>query len=165
MKAQILTATAAVCLLASSAASQSIQDCDWVASAANLVEPWSETSRTFANGDIRVAELDTGGEPACCSSHLLILSPNPEYGQACHVLSVQPGVGFSRVFTSGIESSYDPGKGILLQVSVGRFDPATGSSVSNSPMRVPVRINQATGVVKIEMLTKSGNVLKKKASN
>ena len=160
-----MIAAAAVCLLATSAASQSIQDCDWVASAANLVEPWSETSRTFSNGAIRVAQLDTGGEPACCSNHLLILSPDPDYGQACHVLSDRPGEGFSQVFASEIETSYDPGKGILLQVPVARFDPNTGSSDPNSLMRVPVRINQATGGVKIEVLTKSGNVLKKKTSN
>ena len=164
MKTQILTAAAA-CLIATSAASQSIQDCDWVASAANLVEPWSETTQTYANGAIRVAFLDTGGEPACCSNHMLILSPHPEYGQACHVLSDRPGEGFSRVFVTDVETSYEPGKGLLLHVPVGRFDPDTGSTDPNSLMRVPVRVNQATGVVNVEVPAKSGKVLKKKVSN
>ncbi len=49
----------ALCLAAPVAA-QTVGDCDtWQTSARNLAEPWEANSRTFANGDIRVALLDT----------------------------------------------------------------------------------------------------------
>ena len=165
-----MTAVAAACLLATPAAPQAIQNCDYVGSTADRLALWSQASRTFANGAIRVAALDTGGEPVCCSNHLMILAPDPNIGEACYVLSDRSGEGFRQVFVSEIESSYDPGEGLLLQVPVGRYDPDTGGVDPNGLMRVPVRINQATGVVNIEalpthskILKKTGRVLKKKS--
>ncbi|WP_341368285.1 hypothetical protein [Yoonia sp. BS5-3] len=56
------------------AAAQEAIPCDWQASAQHLVEPWEENSRTFANGDVRVAALDTI-EPAAGFAYLMVLSP------------------------------------------------------------------------------------------
>lgn len=138
----------AVCMTTGSIASaQSINPCDWVASARNLVEPWNKTSRTYANGAIRIALLDTGGEPACCSNHLLVLSPDPEIGQACHVLSEQPGLGFGAVYLENIQSGYDPEQGLLLDIPVGYYDPNTGRVSPENTETVPLVINQATGLV------------------
>src|SRR5690606_20380504 len=72
---KIILATA-LALLAPAAMAQVITDCDWIGNPANIAEPWEINTRTFANGNIRVARLDTGGEPVCCASHLLILSPS-----------------------------------------------------------------------------------------
>ncbi|MFC4214668.1 hypothetical protein ACFP4H_04500 [Pseudophaeobacter arcticus] len=135
---------------ASGAGAQSLQSCDWVASAANLVEPWAETSRTYGDGAVRIALLDTGGEPACCSSHLLILSPDPEYGQACHVLSDRQGTGFRQVFLEQSNSRYDAGKGLLVTIPVGRFDPDTGGVDPASIQPVSIRINQSSGQLALE---------------
>ena len=137
------------------AAAQVITDCDWIGNPSNILEPWSETSRTFANGAIRVAWLDTGGEPVCCSSHLLILSPSgdgsdePAYRQ-CRVASAQPGSGFFALDIPGITASYDPAKGLLLSLPVGHWH--EGIEQDRPPIweRMEIRINQATGDVRIE---------------
>ncbi len=132
------------------ASAQSLEPCNWVASAANLVAPWEENSCTYANGAIRVALLDTGGEPVCCSRHLLILSPDPEYGQACNVLSQEQGTGYYEIFLSKTRSGYDPARGLSLIVPVGQFDPDTGGVDRGSLSAVMVTINQATGRVTLE---------------
>jgi hypothetical protein len=142
---------AAALILAAPAAAQTLNDCDWVASPANLIEPWEANTRTFANGAIRIAALDTE-EPACCYAHLLILSPSGEVEgpgyRACHVLSDgAPGMGFSGIDLAGIAASYDPARGLRLDVPVFRYTDGTGPG---RPGRVAVRINQATGAVTLE---------------
>ena len=51
-------ALAAGLALSAPAAAQSLSDCDWRASAWLLAEPWEANSRTFANGDVRIALID-----------------------------------------------------------------------------------------------------------
>lgn len=134
---------------------QVVTDCEWIGNPANIVEPWDVNSRTFANGAIRVAWLDTGGEPVCCSSHLLILSPSgngqdePEYRQ-CRVASAQPGAGFYAVDVPGITASYDPNKGLLLSVPIGHWHPGMENGAGPIPDRMEIRINQANGSVAFE---------------
>lgn len=146
-----LPALAVALMLSGPVAAQSINDCDWVASPANLVEPWSENTRTFANGAIRIALLDTG-EPVCCFAHLLILSPSaedegPGY-RACHVLSDgEAGIGFAEVDLPGIAAGYDPARGLRLDIPVWRY---IDGSTRGRPGRVAGRINQATGTVTLE---------------
>ncbi len=128
---------------------QSVNECDWVASARNLAEPWGENTRTFANGAIRVALLDTL-EPVCCSFHLLVLSPHPEWGQACHVVSDQPGQGWVALHFQNLKASYDAAKGLRVNVDADYYDPATGTADPAQRMRFGIRINQATGTVTLE---------------
>ncbi|MCL4675225.1 MAG: hypothetical protein KJZ59_04180 [Pararhodobacter sp.] len=150
----------AICALAALAApslavAQAITGCDWVGSPANIVEPWDVNTRSFANGAIRVAWLDTGGEPVCCSSHLLILSPSgdgsdgPAYRQ-CLVASAQPGSGFHSVDVPGITASYDPARGLLLSVPIGHWHSGMEHGAGPIPDRMEIRINQATGSVTFE---------------
>ncbi|MBE1295176.1 hypothetical protein [Phycobacter azelaicus] len=151
VRTSLLAALGCVSVLASAPVyGQSLEPCDWVASAANLVSPWEENSRTYANGAIRIALLDTGGEPVCCSRHLLILSPDPEYGQACNVLSFGQGMGYYEIFLPKVRSSYDPARGLSLVVPVGQFDPDTGRVDLGRLSAVVVTINQATGQVTVE---------------
>lgn len=145
----------ALATLPAAVSAQVITECGWVGNPGNIMEPWAETSRTFANGAIRVAWLDTGGEPACCSSHLLILSPSsdgqdePVFRQ-CRVASAQEGSGFYAVDVPGITASYEPSKGLLLSVPVGHWH--EGIETGQPPIweRMEIRINQATGAVGIE---------------
>lgn len=136
--------------LAPPAAAQVVSDCDWIGAARNILEPWEIHSRTYANGAIRVAVADTGGEPACCSSHLLVLSPSgdgrddPVWRQ-CRIVSASAGMGFFAVDVQGIVASYDPARGLLLSVPVEHW--VGDGSV---PERMEVRVNQATGAVTVE---------------
>ena len=146
---------AALCFLPLNATAQIITECDWAANPANIFEPWEEHSRTFANGAIRVALLDTGGEPACCARHLLILSPSgngadePIFRQ-CRVASAQVNSGFYDIDVPGISASYDPAKGLLLSVPVGHWHEGIDSGRPPIVERMEIRINQSTGLVGIE---------------
>ena len=151
------TAFLALCLAALPLAggAQVVTDCDWVANPANIAEPWDLHSRTYANGAIRIALLDTGGEPVCCSAHLLILSPSgsgqhePAY-RACHVYSAQPGMGFYGFDIARTTASYDPARGLSLSVPVYHWHQGIETGAPPIEERAELRINQATGEVVAE---------------
>lgn len=145
---------AALCILASPATAQeAISECDWPASLRNIVEPWESHTRTFANGKIRIAHVDTGGEPVCCSSYLAILAPTGSEialeSRQCKLLTDGPEMsGFNWVAFDAITASYDPGLGLLLSVPVERYDFAgDGTTI---PATIGIRINQATGEIYTE---------------
>ena len=131
------------------AAEPAISDCGGPARVDAIVEPWSEATRTFANGKIRIIALDTA-EPACCSFHLAIIAPDPEnelgLRQCVALNDGSEWTGFQFVDVKGTKSSYDPGRGLLLSVPVERYIDGTRSS----KFVVDVRINQATGAITIE---------------
>jgi hypothetical protein len=144
------SATALACANAISAfAEPAISDCAGPARVDAIVEPWSEATRTFANGKIRIIALDTA-EPACCSFHMAIIAPNPqdEMGlRQCVVLNDgAEWSGFQFVDVQGTQSSYDAGRGLLLSVPVERYIDGQRST----KLTVDVRINQATGAITIE---------------
>lgn len=141
-------------LLASTALGQVVSDCDWIANPANIAEPWAEQSQTYASGAIRVALLDTGGEPVCCSAHLLVLAPSspaegPVYRQ-CFVVSGAPGLGFYNIGIAGIEAQYDPALGLLLSVPVFHWHEGVELGQPGIAERMELRINQALGSVVVE---------------
>jgi hypothetical protein len=137
------------------AQAQVVTDCDWIANPANILEPWDQNSRTYANGNIRIAALDTGGEPVCCAAHLLVLSPSgsgvhePVFRQ-CRVVSARPGEGFFAMDIPGTIASYDPARGLLVSVPVAHYHHGIGSGQPAIWERMEIRINQATGDVTAE---------------
>ncbi|MBI1405660.1 MAG: hypothetical protein GC145_05995 [Caulobacter sp.] len=148
LAAAALVGTAA---LASPGLAATVRDCDgYTDSAANIVVPWEENSRTFYNGQVRVAVLDTGGEPACCSAHLLILFYNePEDepgGMVCKLVSDTGTSGFAGIDAASINSRYDPARGLLLSFRYAVF-PADGDGARTVPGTAAVRINLARGTV------------------
>lgn len=136
--------------LAGAQADASIAQCAGPDSVQNVMEPWSDATRTFANGAIRIIHLDTGGEPVCCSSHLAILAPNPEDElgfRQCKLLSDGAEfMGFQFIDLKGIRSSYNAAKGLLLSVPVERYV----DGIKSNKAVIKVRINQATGAITLE---------------
>ena len=146
----VLAAAAGLC--AGAAAAQEFntlapRDCDWRASAEALVEPWEETSRTFANGEVRIALLDTI-EPAAGAFHLLILSP--PYGEMgerqCRVISRGSGIGWAGIGFSQLKASYDPARGLVFVVRAQYYDPETSFQ---NPMRLEITLRQDTGAITV----------------
>lgn len=137
--------------LASPALAVTVRDCDGVTdAAANIVEPWEGNARSFYQGRVRVAALDTGGEPACCSAHLLILfygNDDPE-SFVCRLVSDQGHTGFAGIDFATLKSSYDPKRGLLLTFGYSVMPPDGGPSPARSVARV--RINVSSGLVKAE---------------
>lgn len=134
---------------------QVVTECDWLASAANILEPWEDNTVTFANGNIRLAVVDTGGEPVCCSAHLMVLSPSgngadePVYRQ-CRLASVRPGEGFYSINLSNVAARYDPGRGLSVSFETGHWHQGMETGAPPILDRMEILINQATGTVSVE---------------
>ena len=125
-----------------------VQPCDpdLPGHARTIAEPWEANTRTFANGAVRVAILDTI-EPAAAAFHLLVLSPpHDELGERqCRIVSAGAGwTGFGALSFERLEAAYDPAQGLVLVLDMGLYNPATTLS---DALALRVTINQATGVV------------------
>lgn len=146
--APALMATALAALaFASPALAQSVEECDWRASAQALVEPWDapQNTRTFANGNVRLAITDVI-EPAAGAFHLIILSPPFDElgGRQCQIVSANGSIGFAGLTLDGMTSAYDPATGLTFTIDAGAYDPNTGGTL---PRSLTVTLNQATGAI------------------
>jgi hypothetical protein len=134
------------------AAAVSITDCaddQTTASAWNIAEPWDKNTRVFSGGNIRVALIDTGGEPVCCSMHLLVLHAYHDEGaeeRYCHIVNDHEGMGFVNIVFDKLTASYDPKKGLLITFPYELYV----DGLKNKPGVAKVRVNIATGTVKVE---------------
>src|SRR5436189_255028 len=109
---------AALAVLGSAAHAAEVGPCNDLDRISNLVGQ----TKSFADGKIRIAHVDTDGEPVCCSSHLLVFIPSPEIGSQCFAVSQQAAkdsgspMGFNNIEFSRIKAAYDPQRGLLLNV-------------------------------------------------
>ena len=128
--------------LAAPAGAQEAVPCDWAARADGIVEPWEAHTATFANGDVRLALIDTV-EPAAGAFHLLILSPplNELGERQCRTLGMA-GMGFAGLDFATLEAAYDPARGLVFTMAATRYD---GEAVV--PAMLEFSLNQATGAV------------------
>lgn len=144
--ARARAAAVGICVLAGPALAQPITvlECDWQSSARNIVEPWESNTRTFSNGQTRLALLDTI-EPAAGWAWLLVLSP--PYGEVgdrqCRVIGVD-GMGFSGMGFEQLSASYDPATGLRFSLPAQRMGPE-GDFVWGTLGFV---LNQATGDIR-----------------
>lgn len=131
-------------LAATPAMAQQVTDCDWKARADAIAEPWDTNSRTFSNGAVRLALLDTI-EPAAMPFHLLILSPPyDELGaRQCVVVSHEGGMGFYDIDFAALDAAYDPAIGLIFDVPA-RIWISDGNILAR---RLHINLNQATGEV------------------
>ncbi|MGH1415983.1 MAG: hypothetical protein ACRBB0_21030 [Pelagimonas sp.] len=130
------------------AADVQVLDCDWQASARNIVEPWEANTRSFSNGKTRIAALDTI-EPAAGWAYVLVLSPPyDELGsRQCKVIGMN-GMGFAGMDFSQLRSSYDPASGLSFLLPVAEYDFNQGIGV---PRVLWFQLNQATGEIRTQI--------------
>lgn len=125
----------------SASQSQEVADCDWRSSAAAIIEPWDTYSRSFANGDVRIAVLDAI-EPGLAPLHLLVLSPPfDELGaRQCKIVTLKGTRGFADMNFEALDASYDPAVGLIFTLPVRIFE-------NDAMVDIPLRftLNQATG--------------------
>ncbi len=137
---------AAAALAAPQALAVNVRACDDTASVQSLAEPWEQNSRTFYKGEVRVALLDTGGEPVCCSVHLLVLAPDKssEMGdRTCHIVSDHEGLGFAGIDFAHLAAKYEEGKGLLVSFPYTLYVDGVSSKIGTAR----VRINLHNGTV------------------
>ena len=149
-----LAAAGATAVLALAAAAPAraavVGDCTDYAMATHVMEPWEQHSRTFYGGRVRLAVVDTDGEPACCSSYLVVIFPDPDDelgGRTCRMVSQSAGLGFLGVDMRGVRSSYAAATGLKLLVPVRTLaeDGATAR-----PAVVGLRLDLRTGRLSLE---------------
>ena len=135
---------------ATAALAQTVADCDWQASAASLVEPWDAHTQTFANGEVRLAMLDTV-EPAAGAFHVLVLSPPyDELGtRQCKTVGMGNGIGFGGIMWESLTSGYDPAVGLIFEVPVSKYNPETGGFPTSL---LSFTLNQANGDIDAVLL-------------
>ncbi|MCR8549382.1 hypothetical protein M4578_16240 [Salipiger sp. P9] len=134
----------ALIALATPLAAQEVLPCEWQARANAIAEPWEQNTRTFANGAVRLAVLDTI-EPAAGAFWLLILSPpyNELGDRQCRVVGYNGG-GFSGMSLADLGASYDPARGLTFTLPVQLYNQATAGF---GRAALSVTVNQATGAV------------------
>jgi hypothetical protein len=147
----IFTGLLAAAMLTGAASAATVRGCnDYTSNASNIAEPWEKNARTYYKGQVRAALLDTGGEPACCSFHLLlVLPPNenePGSSSTCFVISEHGTMGYGHIGFDKIGAAYDPKKGLLLSVPV---IVSNGDDVQKSGV-VKLRVNVAKSSVVLE---------------
>ena len=130
------------------AAATQVRNCDYAANVTAIAEPWERNTLAFYNRNVRVALLDTGGEPVCCSQHLLILMPDRstppgmDEGRICRIVGDREGMGFLGIEFQRMRSWYDK-RGLLLEFPVHIY----GDGIRNHRRMVRVRIDTARGLV------------------
>lgn len=140
--APVLTLAASISF-AMPAAAQEVMPCDWQASAQSIVEPWSENSRLFANGDVRVTNLDTI-EPAVAFAYLMIQSPPYDEldGRQCVVVGHGASGGFAGLDFDSLVAGYDPAVGLIFEVVVQVYVPDASDFVTQL---LTITLNQSNG--------------------
>ena len=151
MRTSAMLGTGAVALLVCTASAHAVQvrDCDETANVLSIAEPWEKSVRAFYKGQVRVALIDTGGEPVCCSVHLMILIPdkNDELGgRMCRLVSDKDSLGFAGIDFARLSTRYDAGRGLLISFPYQLYV----DGLSNRTGVARVRVNLERGVIAVE---------------
>ena len=151
--------TAVLAIAATSAQAQVISECDTRASAGNIVEPWSEHSRSYAEGAIRLALLEDAAAPDCCRRYLLVLAPAGDeagdeadgmQGRQCLVVAPRDEHGFRDLDIGRVAANYSPHLGLELSVPVWLHRDGTAPGAEPFADRMILLVNQETGRVSVE---------------
>ena len=118
-----------VAVLASAASAQQVQPCfdgariPYRSSAEAIAEPWEANTRSFADGQVRIAVMDTG-EPAYGAYYLMVMYWAGGEGdlRTCELVS-QGELGFVGMALNGMEASYKAGLGLVLKVPTTFYNP------------------------------------------
>jgi hypothetical protein len=146
---RVAVAAALSFIAAAPAFAVQVRDCDYAADVRSIAEPWEKNTRAFYDGNVRVALLDTGGEPVCCSVHLLILAPdrNDEMGgRFCKIVGDHEALGFAGIDFARLTTRYDAGRGLLIIFPYQLY--VDGLSSKSGVARV--RVNLERGTVSVE---------------
>jgi hypothetical protein len=102
-------------------------------------------TKSYSGGKVRIAHVDTEGEPVCCSSHLLVFIPDSEIGSQCFALSQRAAkdsegaVGFNSVAFNRIKASHGRDHGLLLNVPYTLYTSDGGHKGGSAKVRVDLR--------------------------
>ncbi len=111
-------------VVASSSFAFEVQTCEEAGTGlASLVEPIEANHLRLYDGKASVFNVDTI-EPACCSSGVAVVIPDnsdPSGGSLCMAV-----IGLGSVDVVRAKRTYDPARGLLLEMKTQEFDGASG---------------------------------------
>lgn len=109
-------------------------------------------SKTFSKGAVRLYQMDTYGEPVCCSGHLIVMIPDKKAeigGVKCfEVQALRGGYagGFLGTNLSRAAAKYDPKTGLSINLVFSLYnDEGPGRQVPATLV-----VNQATETVMLK---------------
>jgi hypothetical protein len=132
-------------LIAIPAAAQEVRLCDELARVDAIGEPWASHTQTFAGNRVRLVVIDTL-EPAAAAFQLVVLSPpfDEVGGRQCMMVGSSGTLGFGGMTLDGLDSNYDPAKGLTWGVKVTTYNADSGG-LDDKVLRVT--LNQSTGAI------------------
>lgn len=112
----------------------------------------AEGPRSFSNGRIRVALVDTDGEPVSGSMHVLVFIPEATIGSKCFAVSRAPSAGgaapgFYGIGWAKLQASYSPNQGLLIVLPYDVYDGSGGRPGGHLKIRIDLR---GEGSVRLE---------------
>ena len=102
-------------------------------------------TKSYAGGKVRIALVDTEGEPVCCSSHLLVFIPDPEIGSQCFAVSQRAAkdsegaMGFNGLAFDRIKVWHGRDRSLLLNVPYTLYTTDGGRKPGSAKVRVDLR--------------------------
>jgi len=149
MRGPMMIVIAGALFAATPALAVQVRECDETAHPQSIMEPWEKNTRSFYNGNVRVALMDTGGEPVCCSMHLLILAPDRTDelgGRLCRLVGSREALGFAGIDFARLTTRYDQGRGLLITFPYQLYV----DGIRNRTGVARVRVNLDKGTVAAE---------------
>ncbi|MEM7210538.1 MAG: hypothetical protein AAF479_01395 [Pseudomonadota bacterium] len=134
--------------ISSFAAAAQLGPCNGLASAELIVEPWNEHIAAGADGEIRLTLLDAC-EPASGAFHLLVLSPDPEGGRQCNILSAIVDEGFGAIDFDGIEVTDVP-DGLMFAIATFFYNDERANVDMEAPIYLHLAIDPMAGTIVLE---------------
>lgn len=108
----------------------------------NVTEPLDQTTRSYAQGAVRILIL-SAAEPACCGSAVAVLLPDPLDGtRICRLLLPSGGQGWARLEFGPKPARYDSVSGLSVPMTASIWD---GEEFRPEPITVVV--HQGAGKV------------------
>lgn len=134
-------------LLAGPTLAAEVQECTpEIVDVGHTPEPWETHSRSFANGAVRIAVLDSVAL-AVGAFYLLVSIDSDDPWRQCHVVADQ-GSGFAALSLYAMQSAYDPASGLRSSMDVQQFNVEMARP---EPAVLNVLINQTNGTVTAEV--------------
>ena len=113
-----------------------------LASLANISEPLDSTTRSYAEGDVRILIL-SAGEPACCGVAAAVLLPDPLDGtRICRLVLSGDGQGWGGLAFGPGKASYDAAIGLTVPMTASTWN---GEAYKVEP--IAIVIDQGAGRV------------------
>lgn len=115
-----------------------------LASLANISEPLENTTRSYAQGDVRILIL-SASEPACCGVAAAVLLPDPLDGtRICRLVLPADGQGWGGLTFGPEGASYDATTGLAVPMTASIWN---GETYELLP--ITIIIDQGTGRVRL----------------